>query len=114
MNKKLCHDCIYKEIATEFGAFNDFDQYALNLRHQREFSAWFKKLFNIPRGFTTGEKHLDCVPCWKAEIWAHGEDYKLASFFTTTYWYDYVTSPPDNCPYLLEHTLTEKEVCVNE
>jgi hypothetical protein len=107
MNKKLCHDCIYKEIAGELCAFNGYDRIMLEKRHELQFPIWFESLLKTLRKSSKREVEAALpMPCWKTDTWIHHEEYKLSKFFTTDFWYEYVSYPPDNCPFLLEHTVS--------
>lgn len=100
MNKKCCQLCVKQFL--ELCINNEFGKKVRMQRHKKTFDEWFDKLW---------QKCNNKAPCrWLVVVDGEkinqivGEHYPASQ---KIYYYVERTIPPENCPYIAEHVVSE-------
>jgi len=97
MIKQLCRDCIKAHLEREhaFVSLNGTHQECMDI-HEMAFEGWFERLWCYTRS--------GAAPCFRSVPQQHAMKYMP---FHRTYSYDWITSPPNSCPCILEHLVCD-------
>jgi hypothetical protein len=97
MNRECCARCVKKFMGSYIHGFQE------EQHHDERFTAWFKQLWSLCE---------DKSPCYHlptvyGEIESQHLDSEWYPHFKKRYFYMKRTIPPESCPYITEHTVTQ-------